>query len=206
MFSDKIKDFLLKYDYFLAKKIHLSKKIHRLKNYLILFEYIFHGLPWFMISFGCFFFADKKLSYHSLKFVKGFDLKKKLTKNYFWILGLVVDLLIVGLLKLLIRRQRPTFNSQKDMVMGTNIGPDKFSFPSGHSSRSILISCLLNDVCKQYLFNQKLYYIASVSFLSITAIGTCLSRILLLRHYLSDVLAGTFLGFSFYYIVDLNFF
>ncbi|RNA04808.1 Presqualene diphosphate phosphatase, partial [Brachionus plicatilis] len=146
------------------------------KIYLIIFEYVFHGVPWFIISFGCFLFGNKIVSYRSLTFIK----------------GLIIDLITVGLLKYFTRRQRPSLNSEKEMVIGTNIGPDKFSFPSGHSSRAVLISCLLIDIIRQYFSTQKLYSIASIAFFVFLAIGTCLSRILLLRHYLSDVLAVFF--------------
>lgn len=115
---------------------------------------------------------------------------------------MIIDLVTVGLLKFITRRSRPSFNSEKEMVAGTNIGPDKFSFPSGHSSRAVLISSLLIDITITSFADQKLYLITLFSFFVLIAIGTCLSRILLLRHYLSDVLVGILLGFSFFYLTN----
>jgi len=51
-----------------------------------------------------------------------------------FLLGLLLDLIEVGLLKGLVRRSRPSYNAlAKDMVVVVAV--DHFSFPSGHSSR-----------------------------------------------------------------------
>jgi hypothetical protein len=51
--------------------------------------------------------------------------------NFF--LGLLVDLLLVGSLKTLIRRPRPKYNQSRDFVLVVAV--DQYSFPSGHSAR-----------------------------------------------------------------------
>lgn len=57
---------------------------------------------------------------------------RTLWANFF--LGLLLDLVEVGLLKGLIRRSRPSYNAlAKDMVVVVAV--DHYSFPSGHSSR-----------------------------------------------------------------------
>jgi len=69
-------------------------------------------------------------------------------------LAVAVDLAMVGLLKVLTRRNRPNYLNQnmhdkKMSYVDFHIGPDKFSFPSGHCSRgamlSILFYCWLNS-------------------------------------------------------------
>ena len=49
------------------------------------------------------------------------------------LLGFVVDLILIGTLKALFRRQRPVYNEEGDFLLVVSV--DKFSFPSGHSSR-----------------------------------------------------------------------
>ena len=107
-------------------------------------------------------------------------------------------MIIIGSLKLLVRRPRPRQNLTTDMAMGTNSGPDKFSFPSGHSSRAILCSNMLTKLFLSeefaiYFLNK--YYLAfAILFLNVFVYMTCLSRLLLNRHFLTDVLAGIFIG------------
>ena len=49
------------------------------------------------------------------------------------LLGFVLDLILVGSIKGLFRRPRPVYNKEGDFVLVVSV--DKFSFPSGHSSR-----------------------------------------------------------------------
>ncbi len=49
------------------------------------------------------------------------------------LLGFVLDLIMVGTIKGLVRRGRPVYNKEGDFVLVVSV--DKFSFPSGHSSR-----------------------------------------------------------------------
>ena len=109
--------------------------------------------------------------------------------------GLIADIVIIGSLKLLVRRPRPRQNLTKEMALGTNSGPDKYSFPSGHSSRAILCSNLLTQlIISQELFSNRMTQIGCVLFLNMFAYVTCLSRLLLNRHFFMDVVAGILTG------------
>ncbi|KAK9891424.1 hypothetical protein WA026_014661 [Henosepilachna vigintioctopunctata] len=71
------------------------------------------------------------------------------------LLGLLLDVILVAVCKAYFRRRRPVAN--KDDALG-QIGPDVYSFPSGHAS------------------------------------SICISRLLMYRHYLLDVVGGVILG------------
>lgn len=66
------------------------------------------------------------------------------------------------------------------------VGPDKYSFPSGHSSRAVLVAIILilSDSVPIYFYPPLFAWVTAVS----------LSRVLLERHYILDVLAGIGLG------------
>lgn len=50
-----------------------------------------------------------------------------------FLLGLLLDLALVGALKGAVRRSRPVYNRREDFTVVVAV--DRFSFPSGHSSR-----------------------------------------------------------------------
>lgn len=94
--------------------------------------------------------------------------------------GLVLDLILVGLVKVFVRRPRPAYNA-KDMYVA--VSADHWSFPSGHSSRAFLVASFLaaGGFCpREALF--------------LWAAATSASRVLLGRHYVLDVVAGACLG------------
>lgn len=90
----------------------------------------------------------------------------------------------MAVIKAYVRRRRPASNSP-DMFV--TVGPDQFSFPSGHASRAVFIA---------YFF--AFLYPVSIIFslpLIIWSASICVSRILLRRHHILDVMAGVVLGF-----------
>lgn len=95
------------------------------------------------------------------------------------ILGLLLDIIFVAVLKAIIRRRRPTEDPY-------SLGPDKYSFPSGHASRSVFIVC----------FFTMLHPVTILVWPSLIAwcFSVCLSRLILSRHHILDVVAGIFLG------------
>ncbi len=101
--------------------------------------------------------------------------KRKLLKAF--LLGLFLDLVVVGLLKITIKRSRP---KSYDFLMKTEAF--SYSFPSSHSSRAFFMFSILSKY-----FNYKVFFY-SAAFL------VAFSRIYLQVHYLSDVIFGALIG------------
>jgi len=95
---------------------------------------------------------------------------------------LTFDVLVIGLLKAIIRRQRPDENAGDMMTVSVDI----YSFPSGHASRAFMLAVFIS-----LHFSITLLW-KFVIFL--WAISVAVSRILLGRHHVSDVVVGSFLG------------
>ena len=106
------------------------------------------------------------------------------------LLAFVLDIVVIGLLKAFARRRRPP---TRNPDFFKSIGPDQYSFPSGHASRSILIAFIFSMINPFFDIG---YLNLCISLLlwswSLTA---CFSRILNGRHYLFDVVVGVFIGF-----------
>lgn len=115
------------------------------------------------------------------------------------ILGLLVDLALVGIVKVIFRRPRPIYNKN----MNVAVSVDHYSFPSGHSSRVFFIAslfCLSSQLIQDVEIMDRLVLGAWV-----WAVTTAVSRVLLGRHFVFDVFAGSCLGileglFAFHYL------
>lgn len=95
--------------------------------------------------------------------------------------GLILDIIAVAVLKAITRRRRPTTNDDP-----FTLGPDKYSFPSGHASRATFVA---------YTF----LYLSPVPLICVPPLlawcfSIYMSRILMRRHHVLDVLAGIALG------------
>lgn len=97
------------------------------------------------------------------------------------LMGFFIDIFITAILKALTRRRRPAPNDDY-----FSIGPDKYSFPSGHASRSAFIVYFF-----LYLWEVPIFFVPSL-----IAWCTCvsLSRLLMRRHNILDICAGIGLG------------
>jgi len=95
------------------------------------------------------------------------------------ILAEVIGLLTIIILRYMIKRKRPIISYRYFYLTPWN----KYSFPSHHTLRSFIIAVVIGTDFPR-LLPLLLIMAATVSF----------SRIYLLKHYLSDVLAGTLLG------------
>lgn len=96
--------------------------------------------------------------------------------------GLIVDILYVVVLKAYGRRRRPSYASQGDQFGVILV--DKHSFPSGHATRAIYVG----------FFMSSCHPIISFA-VWIWAISVTISRVLLGRHHVGDIIAGVMVGF-----------
>ncbi|XVF13338.1 hypothetical protein REPUB_Repub08aG0200200 [Reevesia pubescens] len=114
------------------------------------------------------------------------------------ILGLLLDLPLIGLIKLTFRRARPHYNPNMSPV----VHADNFSFPSGHASRVLFLATLFHLILRNNVGPVSDFIHLWVKFepgfvlLCIWgwAIMTATSRVFLGRHFLFDVLAGACIG------------
>ncbi|XP_031125340.1 probable lipid phosphate phosphatase beta [Ipomoea triloba] len=111
------------------------------------------------------------------------------------LLGAVLDLAVIGILKHLIKRSRPVYN--KNMFLSFAV--DHWSFPSGHSSRVFFIATMFYlsfDLVQGFLLDLRYDIFADhfVYIIGAWAMVTSVSRILLGRHFVLDVVAGACLG------------
>ncbi|KAI5735438.1 phospholipid phosphatase 6 [Diaphorina citri] len=164
---------ILKFDMFLTEK--LCKMVDKFfpgryyRKYYKMLEYTCHSIPW-LAGWLIFIWLVWSPSLFQMQV------------NF--LVGLVLDLVLVALLKAYTRRNRPATN-QADMF--GSVGPDKFSFPSGHVSRAVYITFFflyLHPVVNFFLRAPLLSWCTSLA----------LSRVLLRRHFILDVLGGFVLG------------
>ena len=101
-------------------------------------------------------------------------------------LGFLLDLIVIGIIKLAVKRARPDYAEKQ---YSTNIPADKYSFPSGHASRCIFIATaifLFRSMCR------RVFWVSAV----VWAVCTSMSRVLLGRHFLSDIVVGSVIGIA----------
>ena len=103
---------------------------------------------------------------------------------------LVFDVVVISLTKAIVRRQRPAENTQDMMT----ISVDKYSFPSGHASRAFMLAT--------FLVVQFHIIVTWKCIIWLWAVSVAVSRILLGRHHVTDVVAGTVLGCIECYLVN----
>lgn len=92
--------------------------------------------------------------------------------------GLVLDIILVAVLKALTRRRRPTTND--------NPSSTKDSFPSGQASRATFIA--------YYFINLWPLPLICIPPLLSWFFSICVSRVLMRKHHVLDVLTGIVLG------------
>ncbi|XP_067940983.1 polyisoprenoid diphosphate/phosphate phosphohydrolase PLPP6-like [Watersipora subatra] len=142
-----------------------------------LLEFSFHGLPWIIFScIGIVMASNDKETHLKVNFL----------------LALFLDLVVVVIIKSTVQRPRPQHNSPGDNMVTFDLDK-RFSFPSGHTTRAIMCGCLL-----LHCFDLNLVYQYGVI---CWAISASVSRIILGRHYVSDVVAGAGIGFLQFYVM-----
>ena len=108
-----------------------------------------------------------------------FLIKKRKDLLFYSIISILTSLILVFLIKFTINRPRPF----EDLGISSIDGSNDPSFPSGHASR---VSALIPFV---WIFKNFRSFILSLLIL------VSISRMYLQAHYLSDVIAGSILGF-----------
>ena len=168
-------DYLHSFDVGLSRRLGVcaNKESGTLRTVMILLEITGHGVPWIVGSVTAL-----------LVFT---DLKQEFACNLF--VALMFDLVVVGAIKVVVRRNRPIYN-EKDMF-GT-ISVDNYSFPSGHSTRAVMVAALFVSFVANVLWK---------ALISFWAICVSVSRIMLGRHHVSDVVCGVAIGLLQFWMV-----
>ena len=163
-------------DYDVSKKLALMCYINKetvffwiLDKILYSFEVIGSGVPSLTLSvLGAMFSPQYRLFCFNISVAQVFDIICQFSiKNIF-------------------KRPRPSYHDNNDMFF--THGPDKFSFPSGHCARMAMF-CHLTRKLVSYSSYPGWYTFGVAIFAVITA-----SRVLMGRHYMSDMIAGVVLG------------
>ena len=112
-------------------------------------------------------------------------------------------------MKFVFKRNRPKL--LENSLTCKEIGPDRYSFPSGHASRAILMTNLIavlflaTEANGMSLLSVNSYptsqHVLLSFLLHLWSFCTCISRILITKHYLTDVLTGVVVGYLTYYLV-----
>ncbi|XP_025263347.1 phospholipid phosphatase 6 [Camponotus floridanus] len=149
-----------------VKLIERFLPLRQLKVHYKLLEISCHGIVWLASSLVLIWILNSKSLY-------------QMQVNL--LIGLLLDIFLIAVIKAITRRRRPTSNDDS-----FTIGPDKYSFPSGHASRAMFIV---------YFF----FYVWPISSMFAPPLlawcfSVCTSRLLLRRHHIFDVLVGVFLG------------
>ncbi|XP_037300837.1 phospholipid phosphatase 6 isoform X2 [Manduca sexta] len=140
--------------------------LRSLRNHAKFLEVSCHGIVWLAGWLSFIWFFNNKDLY-------------QLQVNMFF--ALILDIVIIAVIKAIVRRRRPI-----PMNKLLAVGPDKFSFPSGHASRAVMIAFILIylDPVSMFLYPPIMAWATAV----------CVSRVVSERHYILDVLAGAGIG------------
>lgn len=146
---------------FVNKKYPITAYRSHLKS----LEISCHGIPWLFISTAGLYSFGRPFFFNLL-------------------LALLLDIAVVAIIKAFTRRRRPSYNVDDQYATVKLV--DKFSFPSGHSTRAVMLAALLTLVAP----------INFILWLPLVAWAgaVCVSRVLLGRHHILDVVAGVLIG------------
>jgi presqualene diphosphate phosphatase len=131
------------------------------------------GVVWFLVLPAIIFFTP-----HQLLWQPSPDLVRLVA------IGLASDILIIVALKQTFRRRRPMHHLPDFRF----VGPDQFSFPSGHATRA----WLLTGLAAVRLAGED--GDATISRATMWAVVVSVGRVALGRHYVSDVICGGLVG------------
>ncbi|XP_063634358.1 polyisoprenoid diphosphate/phosphate phosphohydrolase PLPP6 [Cydia splendana] len=161
---------ILQYDIQVTKKFVdgalQNTALRSLRNHAKFLEVSCHGIVWLA---------------GWLSFIWLFNNKDLYQLQVNMLIALILDIVIIAVLKAFVRRRRPV-----PMNKLSDLGPDKYSFPSGHASRSVLVAFTLMYLSPVSI----IFYPPLLAWVT----SVCLSRVLAERHYFLDVFAGCGLG------------
>ncbi|KAL6107480.1 plpp6 [Pungitius sinensis] len=136
-----------------------------------------HGIPWLAGAAYCLYKSDSPAG-------------QEVMLNL--LMGLLLDLILVGIVKASVRRRRPAHNR---MDMFATFSVDRYSFPSGHATRAAM--------CGRFLLAH-LVLAAPLRVLVLLWAGLVgLSRVMLGRHNVTDVVFGFGMGYCQYNLVEM---
>lgn len=136
-----------------------------------------HGIPWLGGAAYCLYKSDS---------AAGQEVMLNL------LLGLLLDIILISIVKAVVRRRRPAHNR---MDMFATFSVDRFSFPSGHATRAAM--------CGRFLLAH-LVLAAPLRVFVVLWVGLVgLSRVMLGRHHVTDVLFGFWMGYCQYNLVEM---
>ncbi|XP_071751761.1 polyisoprenoid diphosphate/phosphate phosphohydrolase PLPP6 [Centroberyx gerrardi] len=136
-----------------------------------------HGIPWLVGTAYCLYKSDSAAG-------------QEVMLNLF--VALLLDLVLVGIVKAVVRRRRPAHNR---MDMFATFSVDRYSFPSGHATRAAM--------CGRFVLAH-LVLAAPLRVLVLLWAGLVgLSRVLLGRHNVTDVVFGFWMGYCQYNLVEM---
>merc|ERR1711990_336133 len=136
-----------------------------LRGHLKNLEISCHGLPWLFLSVAGLYTSAAAFFLNLL-------------------LALILDIVVVAILKAFTRRRRPAYNVDDQFATVKMV--DKFSFPSGHATRAVMIGTIL---CFVHPINILLRLLVITWSISVSV-----SRVVLGRHHILDVAAGAVIG------------
>ncbi|KAL1022508.1 hypothetical protein UPYG_G00028620 [Umbra pygmaea] len=172
---------LLAIDLWLSKRLGVcaceDSSFGSIRPLMKLIEISGHGIPWLVGTFYGLYKADS---------AAGQEVMMNL------LMALILDLILVGVVKAVVRRRRPSHNR---MDMFATFSVDRYSFPSGHATRAAM--------CARFLLAH-LVLAAPLRVLVLLWSGLVgLSRVLLGRHNVTDVLFGFLMGYWQYNLVEV---
>eukprot|EP00177_Eucheuma_denticulatum_P003543 GFKZ01006406.1.p1 GENE.GFKZ01006406.1~~GFKZ01006406.1.p1 ORF type:complete len:237 (+),score=13.27 GFKZ01006406.1:475-1185(+) len=153
---------------------------------LIALEISGHGVPWLILPILIFVFKSK-LS----------PVAASLMLNFLALT--LLDLAVIGILKPVFRRARPAYNSGIGHVTIHLV--DQFSFPSGHATRAGFLTSFVWHTQAHHA--KGLHPCLATNTFTVAAIlwgvAICISRVMLGRHHVLDVMVGFVLGVTYVY-------
>ena len=173
-----VMDYLYSLDITLSRKLSFcaGKDSGPWRTLMMILEISGHGVPWI---------AGTIISVLAFS-----DFKQEFACNLF--LALMLDLAVVGGLKVAVRRKRPVYN-EEDMFVTVSV--DYYSFPSGHSTRAAMVAGLFAVFLTSELWRL---------LIGCWALCVSISRVILGRHHVSDVFCGVVIGLLQCWVVCSN--